>query len=56
MLDALDLSKAGGPITERQRNLDSVASGVFVGRQPELEQLKSSLERALSGQARWRCW
>ena len=56
-LDAIDLTK--GPPLERgdggisdPHALDSLAGGVFVGRQQEMGELKASLEDALSGRGR----
>ena len=56
-LDAIDLSE--GPPLERgdggisdPHPLDSLAGGVFVGRQREMGELKACLEDALSGRGR----
>ena len=56
-LDAIDLSE--GPPMEREDGgisdshaLDSLAGGVFVGRQQEMGELKACLEDALSGRGR----
>ena len=37
-------------------SLAGVASGVFVGRHRELEELKAPLEAALLGRGGWSCW
>ena len=56
-LDAIDLTEApplvkgDGGISDPQA-LDSLASGVFVGRQKEMGDLKGCLEDALSGRGR----
>jgi tetratricopeptide (TPR) repeat protein len=56
-LEAIDLSEA--PLSERgdrgtseTHALDSLAGGVFVGRQQEMGELKAALEDALSGRGR----
>ena len=58
-LDAIDLAEAGavrpdksGPLQDDAHALDSLAGGVFVGRQRELGDLKAALEDALSGRGR----
>jgi len=53
-LDAMDLSATDGTALEEDtsRSLDSVSSGVFVGRQREMGELKAALEDALSGRGR----
>ena len=49
-LDAIDLVvDVGGPGLEQEHSLDSLAGGVFVGRQREMAELKVCLEDALSG-------
>ncbi len=53
-LDAMDMSSAPepGPQEDTSRSLDSVSSGVFVGRQREMDELKAALEDSLSGRGR----
>ena len=53
-LEAVDVSQGGEP-TERpdeEHALDSLAGGVFVGRQREMGELKAALEDSLSGRGR----
>ena len=53
-LDGIDLSisvETSQPLDEAHA-LDSLAGGVFVGRQREMGELKASLEDALSGRGR----
>ena len=53
-LDGLDLTATGrdGAPVEEAQPLDSLAGGVFVGRQREMGDLKACLEDALSGRGR----
>ncbi len=53
-LEGLDLTATGGDgvSTEEVQPLDSLAGGVFVGRQREMGELKAALEDALSGRGR----
>ena len=53
-VSAADVGAAGGPpsASEDTNVLDSLAGGVFVGRQREMGELKASLEEALSGRGR----
>ena len=56
-LDAIDLAGDAGaqglaPLRDDQHALDSLAGGVFVGRQREMRELKACLEDALSGRGR----
>ena len=53
-LDAVDISGAPEPgmPEDAERTLDSVSSGVFVGRQQEMGELKAALEDSLSGRGR----
>ncbi|MCH7625695.1 MAG: AAA family ATPase, partial [Chloroflexi bacterium] len=58
-LEAIDLTPLESPLTkggdgtvEEANALDSLAGGVFVGRQAEMGQLKAALEDALSGRGR----
>ena len=53
-LDAIDLAvDPGAPApTGEEHSLDSLAGGVFVGRQREMGDLKACLEDALSGRGR----
>ena len=51
-LEAIDATPREIPVdtgTGKSGSLDSMASGVFVGRHREMDQLKASLENALSG-------
>ena len=50
-LEGIDLADVGAP-DEEPRSLDSLAGGVFVGRQREMGELKGCLEDALSGRGR----
>jgi len=51
-LDAIDLTARGETKEQDQTSLDSLAGGVFVGRQTEMDQLKSALEDVLGGKGR----
>jgi tetratricopeptide (TPR) repeat protein len=53
-LEAMDLSAEveAGPRADEAHALDSLAGGVFVGRQREMGELKATLEDALSGRGR----
>ena len=51
-LDGLDLTVSGESSVEETQPLDSLAGGVFVGRQREMGELKACLEDALSGRGR----
>ena len=55
-LDAIDLVDVGAmhasPLQDDPHALDSLAGGVFVGRQREMGDLKAALEDALSGRGR----
>jgi tetratricopeptide (TPR) repeat protein len=59
-LEAIDLTvnvssvrpDASGPLHDEGSSLDSLAGGVFVGRQREMGDLKAALEDALSGRGR----
>jgi len=53
-LQAMDLSAAGDEVVtvDEAHALDSLAGGVFVGRQQEMGELKACLEDALSGRGR----
>jgi DNA-binding CsgD family transcriptional regulator len=54
-LEAVDLAEAAagtGPSPENSQVLDSLAGGIFVGRNRELSELKASLEDSLSGMGR----
>ena len=58
-LDAIDLVGAGairpdasGPLQDAPHALDSLAGGVFVGRQREMGEMKACLEDTLSGRGR----
>ena len=55
-LEALDLQDVGArhavPLPGEEGSLDSLAGGVFVGRQQEMGDLKACLEDALSGRGR----
>ena len=50
-LDGVDLADVAAP-EEESHSLDSLAGGVFVGRQREMGELKAALEDALSGRGR----
>ncbi len=43
-------ASTGAPATEDATSLERVAGGVFVGREEETQQIRSALDRALSGQ------
>jgi tetratricopeptide (TPR) repeat protein len=51
-LEGVDLSAVTERAEEESRSLDSLAGGVFVGRQREMGELKASLEDALAGRGR----
>jgi tetratricopeptide (TPR) repeat protein len=55
-LEAIDLTDVGAqhaaPLQDQAHALDSLAGGVFVGRQREMGELKAALEDALSGRGR----
>jgi predicted ATPase len=54
-LEAIDTTDVGAPLAaplDQARALDSLAGGVFVGRQREMGELKAALEDALSGRGR----
>ena len=51
-LDGLDLTAVAEASVEESQPLDSLAGGVFVGRQREMGELKACLEDALSGRGR----
>ena len=56
-LNAIDLTAGVGaqglsPLQNEAHSLDSLAGGVFVGRQREMGELKACLEDALSGRGR----
>ena len=52
-LQAMELSAGGEDVTvDEAHALDSLAGGVFVGRQREMGDLKAALEDALSGRGR----
>ena len=51
---AIDLASSPEPTAQdsSERSLDSVSTGVFVGRQTEMDDLKAALEESLSGKGR----
>ncbi|MDA0578754.1 MAG: AAA family ATPase, partial [Verrucomicrobia bacterium] len=51
-LDAIDLTARGETVQRDANSLDSLAGGVFVGRQREMDQLKAALEDVLGGRGR----
>lgn len=51
-LDAIDLTARGETVERDSNSLDSLAGGVFVGRQQEVDQLKAALEDVLGGRGR----
>ncbi|MDA1256673.1 MAG: protein kinase, partial [Chloroflexi bacterium] len=51
-LDAIDLTARGETVERESNSLDSLAGGVFVGRQQEMDQLKAALEDVLGGRGR----
>ena len=51
-LDAIDLTARGETVEREGTSLESLAGGVFVGRQAEMGQLKSALEDVLGGSGR----
>lgn len=51
-LDAIDLTARGETVERENTSLESLAGGVFVGRQAEMDQLKAALEDVLGGRGR----
>jgi len=51
-LDAIDLTARGETVERDANSLESLAGGVFVGRQVEMDQLKAALEDVLGGKGR----
>jgi hypothetical protein len=51
-LEAIDLTARGETVEREATSLDSLAGGVFVGRQAEMGQLKAALEEVLGGSGR----
>ena len=51
-LDAIDVTARGETVERESASLDSLAGGVFVGRQAEMDQLKAALEDVLGGSGR----
>ena len=51
-LDAIDLTARGETVEREGTSLESLAGGVFVGRQMEMGQLKAALEDVLGGSGR----
>jgi len=51
-LDAIDLKARGETVELESKSLESLAGGVFVGRQAEMDQLKAALEDVLGGRDR----
>jgi tetratricopeptide (TPR) repeat protein len=51
-LDAIDLTSRGETVERQTNSLDSLAGGVFVGRQAEMDQIKAALEDVLGGRGR----
>ncbi|MCH8235400.1 MAG: AAA family ATPase [Chloroflexi bacterium] len=51
-LDAIDLTARGETVERDASSLESLAGGVFVGRQAEMDQLKAALEDVLGGRGR----
>ncbi|MDA1257565.1 MAG: AAA family ATPase [Chloroflexi bacterium] len=51
-LDAIDLTARGESVEQDATSLESLAGGVFVGRQQEMDQLKAALEEVLGGRGR----
>ena len=51
-LEAIDLTARGETVEREATSLDSLAGGVFVGRQAEMGQLKAALEEGLGGSGR----
>ncbi len=51
-LNAIDLAARGETVERETNSLDSLAGGVFVGRQGEMDQLKAALEDVLGGRGR----
>jgi tetratricopeptide (TPR) repeat protein len=51
-LNAIDLAARGETVEREANSLESLAGGVFVGRQAEMDQLKGALEDVLGGRGR----
>ena len=51
-LEAIDLTARGETVEREGTSLESLAGGVFVGRQAEMDQLKSAIEDVLGGSGR----
>ena len=51
-LEAIDLTARGETVEREANSLESLAGGVFVGRQAEMDQLKAALEDVLGGRGR----
>jgi len=51
-LDTIDLTAHGKTVELAANSLESLAGGVFVGRQAEMDQLKAALEDVLGGRGR----
>ena len=51
-IDCIDIKTVTEHPGEQEHSLDSLAGGVFVGRQKEMGELKAALEEALSGHGR----
>jgi len=51
-LDTIDLTARGETVERDANSLESLAGGVFVGRQAEMDQLKAALEDVLGGSGR----
>lgn len=51
-LESMDLKSTRSTAVEEPQVLDSLAGGVFVGRQREMGELKAALEEALSAHGR----
>ncbi|MDP6823551.1 MAG: protein kinase [Dehalococcoidia bacterium] len=51
-LDTIDLTARGETVERDANSLESLAGGVFVGRQTEMDQLKAALEDVLGGSGR----
>ena len=51
-IDAIDLAARGDTVERESTSLESLAGGVFVGRQAEMDQLKAALEDVLGGRGR----
>ena len=52
VLDTIDLTTRGETVEREANSLESLAGGVFVGRQAEMDQLKAALEDVLGGRGR----